>query len=446
MGLAPAIRWALRYVFPEHWSFMLGEVALYAFVVLVVTGIYLAFFFDPSTAVTTYHGSYAPLRGTEMSRAYASTVHLSLDVRAGLLIRQTHHWAALVFVAAIMLHMLRVFFTGAFRLPRDLTWYVGLALLMLAVFEGFAGYSLPDDLVSGMGLGIAYSVVLSLPLIGAKLGVLIWDGAFPGGSAFESRLYIAHVLLVPILLAALIALHLLFVVLVRHTQFPGRGRSEGNVVGTPLWPGYVLRSLALFAATAAVLFALGGLVQINPVWQVGPYEVWLATNGAQPDWYLGWLIGALRIMPPVEITAFGHVLVPNPFFGGVLFPGVVFGVLFLWPALERLCTGDRREHHLLDRPRDHPTRTALGAAFFAWVSTLFVAGAADRIFVTFGIPYSTQVWFFRVAAMAFPVLVYLVTSRLCRELAASGLHPLRDADGHVIDRRPDGSFVERIDA
>jgi ubiquinol-cytochrome c reductase cytochrome b subunit len=442
-GLAPLARWVLRYVFPDHWSFMLGEIALYAFVILVATGVYLALYFDPSTAMTTYHGSYAPLRGTEMSRAFASTVHLSLDVRAGLLIRQTHHWAALVFVASIVLHMLRVFFTGAFRLPRDITWYLGLVLLIVAILEGFAGYSLPDDLVSGMGLAIAYSVVLSLPVIGAQVGLLLWSGEFPGGGAFESRLYIAHVFLLPALLALVIALHLGFVALMRHTQFAGPGRSERNVVGTPLWPAYALRSLALFAATAAVLFALGGLVQINPVWQWGPYEPWLATNGAQPDWYLGWLIGALRLTPPIEVTAFGRTLVPNPFFGGVLFPGVVFALLFLWPSLERRLTGDHAEHHLLDRPRDRPLRTALGAAFFAWVATIFVAGAADRVFVAFGIPYTSQVWFFRVAAVVVPGVVFLATRRTCRELSAGDLHPFGGLGGQAVERRADGSFAAR---
>jgi ubiquinol-cytochrome c reductase cytochrome b subunit len=440
-GLAPALRWAMRYVFPDHWTFLLGEIALYCFVVLVLTGIYLALYFDPSTAATTYHGSYAPLQGAQMTHALDSTIRLSLDVKAGLLIRQTHHWAALVFLAAITLHLLRVFFTGAFRRPRELTWYVGLSLLICAILEGFAGYSLPADLVSGMGLAIANAVVLSIPVVGAKIALLIWGGEFPGSAIFESRLYIAHVLLLPALIAGLIAVHLTFVALLHHTQFPGPGREEGNVVGTRLWPAYALRSLALFAATAAVLFALGGLVQINPVWQWGPYETWLATNGAQPDWYLGWLIGALRITPPIELSLAGRTIIPNPFFGGILFPGIVFGTLFLWPSLERLLSGDRREHHLLDRPREHPLRTGLGVAFFTWVATLFVAGAADRIFVTFGIAYTTQVWFFRVAAFVLPGAAFFVTRAICRELAAEGVRPLRGFTGQVVERRADGSFA-----
>jgi ubiquinol-cytochrome c reductase cytochrome b subunit len=414
-GLAPAARRALRYVFPEHWSFMLGEIALYAFVVLVATGIYLACFFDPSTAPMTYHGSYAPLEGMRVSHAYASTVHLSLDVEGGLLIRQTHHWAALVFLASILLHLARVFFTGAFRRPRELTWYVGLTMLTLALLEGFAGYSLPDDLLSGMGLAIAYSVALSLPLIGAPIAQLAWGGEFPAtGGAFESRLYILHVFLIPIALGALIGIHLLFVALLKHTQFPGPGRSERNVVGAPLWPRYALRSLSLFLAVVAVLVSLGGLVQINPLWQWGPYEPYLATNGAQPDWYLGWLIGALRLMPPIEGSLFGFTFAPNPLFGGVLFPLIVFGLLFAWPTLERRRTGDDEEHHLLDSPRLRPGRTAAGAALVSWVTVAFLAGSADRIALHLGIAYDDLVPVMRVAAVLVPLAVFFGVRALCR--------------------------------
>jgi ubiquinol-cytochrome c reductase cytochrome b subunit len=414
-GLAPAARRGLRYVFPEHWSFMLGEIALYAFVVLVTTGIYLALFFDPNTAPTTYHGSYAPLDGMRVSHAYASTVHLSLDVEGGLLIRQTHHWAALVFLAAIVLHLIRVFFTGAFRRPRELTWYVGLLMLTLALVEGFAGYSLPDDLLSGMGLAIAYSVVLSLPLIGAPLSHIAWGGEFPAtGGAFESRLYILHVFLIPIALGLLIAVHLTFVALLKHTQFPGPGRTERNVVGAPLWPRYAMRSLSLFLAVVAMLVLLGGLVQINPVWQWGPYEPYLATNGAQPDWYLGWLIGALRLMPPVEGSLFGFTFAPNPLFGGVLVPLIVFGLLFAWPTLERRRTGDDAEHNLLDSPSLRPGRTAVGAAMMAFVGVAFVAGSADRIALHLGVAYSDLLPVLRVAAIALPIAAYLVVRAVCR--------------------------------
>jgi ubiquinol-cytochrome c reductase cytochrome b subunit len=439
-GLAPAARRALRYVFPEHWSFLLGEIALYAFAVLLATGTYLALFFSPDVAATTiYHGPFTTLQGLEVTRAYESALDLSSTVPAGLLMRQTHHWAALVFVAAMVVHLMRVFFTGAFRRPREATWLLGVALLVLGILEGFAGYSLPDDLLSGMGLAIAYGVAMSIPWVGGDLASLVWNGQYPGPGTIESRLFIGHVFVLPALMALVIAGHLALIVRHHHTQFPGEGRREGNVVGSPMWPGYALRSLGLGLAVAAVLVALGGLIQINPVWQWGPYELARGTNGAQPDWYLGWLIGALRLMPPLEITAFGRTLVPNPFWGGVLFPGVVFGVLSLWPFAERRLMRDRVTHHLLDRPRDHPWRTALGVGFFAWIALIFVAGSADRMFLSFGISYTSQVHVFRALVLLVPPIVIVVAKQVCDELRRTRVRPAADGP-RPVRRRPDGGF------
>ncbi len=439
-GQGGALAKALRYVFPDHWSFLFGEIALYAFVVLVATGVFLALFFQPSTADTTYVGTYAPLHGQVVSEAYQSALRLSFDVNAGLLMRQTHHWAALVFVAAIVVHLLRIFFTGAFRKPRDLNYYVGLTMLMLALLEGFAGYSLVDDLLSGMGLAIAYAVAMSIPVIGASLAFLVWGGQFPGSDDFLSRLFIAHVFILPVAIGALIAVHLAMVALPHHTQFPGRRQSERNVVGIPMWPGYALRSIGLFLAVAGVLVLLGGLVQINPIWQWGPYETYQATNGAQPDWYMGWLIGALRIMPGFEPVIGDYTLAGNPFFGGALLPTLVFGFLYAWPSIERRVTGDRRPHHVLDRPRDNPWRTAVGAALFTFVALIFLAGSADRIFVSFGIDYEAQVWFFRVAVFVLPALAYVMTKRVCTELRDAEWHPLRPGRSVVVERTAAGGF------
>ena len=442
LGVAPFIKATMSYLFPDNWTFLFGEIALYSFIVLLVTGTYLAFFFDPSTATTQYTGAYAPLQGATVSEAYNSTLGIVFDVPAGLTIRQTHHWAALVFVVAMIIHLMRVFFTGAFRKPRDLTWLIGVTLVALGMVEGFAGYSLPDDLLSGMGLAIAYGVVLSIPLVGGQLAVLIWDGNFPGSSAFIDRLFIVHVFIVPVTIAALITIHLVLVARMKHSQFPGKGRTERNVIGTPLFPAYALRSIGMLLATAATLVLLGGLVQINPIWQYGPYEPWLGTNGAQPDWYMGWLIGALRLMPGFDVTISNATIAGNPFFGGVLFPGVVFTILFGWPAIERRISKDHGRHDLLDRPRDRPWRTAFGAAFFTWIFTIFIAGAADRILVDVGFPYEGQVIFFRIVALVLPVVVFLVTFFVCRELKASEARPLRRWYGTVVRRAPDGSYEE----
>ena len=300
---APLLRKALRYVFPDHWSFLLGEVALYCFVLLVATGIYLTFFFDASSAQTTYHGSYGPLDGATMSHAYASVLHISFSVKAGLLMRQTHHWAANVFVAAIVLHLLRVFFTGAFRKPRDLTYLIGLAMLGLALLEGYLGYSLVDDLLSGMGLAIGYCVALSIPVVGANLANLIWDGAFPGTAAFWSRLYIAHVLILPVLIGGLLAAHLALVAaattrssrLTERERAPRRRRAGVSRAGAAVARVDARRVRRCSSCSA-------GSCRSTRSGSGGPTTSATRTNGAQPDWYLGWLIGALRLVPGFDLT------------------------------------------------------------------------------------------------------------------------------------------------
>jgi ubiquinol-cytochrome c reductase cytochrome b subunit len=434
---APLIKKVMRYVFPDHWSFLLGEVVLYSFIVLIATGIYLALFFEPSTASTIYHGPYKPLDGQTMSDAYKSVVNISFSVKAGLLIRQTHHWAADVFVAAMAMHLMRVFFTGAFRKPRELIWLVGLMLLFTSLLEGYLGYSLVDDLLSGMGLAIGYGVGLSLPIIGGPMTLAIFGAPFPGKPEFWSRMFITHVLLIPALLAVLIGVHLALVAARHHTQFKQSPRhTERRVVGLPTFPAQTPRALAHRLFTAAVLFLVGGLVQINPIWQWGPYEPWLATNGAQPDWYLGWLIGALRLMPSFDLTVGHFTLVPNPFWGGVAFPLVVLAVLATFPWVERRLTGDRRVHNLADRPRHAPNRTAFGVAFLSWVFLIFVFGAADRIFVLWGLSYDTQLLMFRIGIWVVPLILFFVVRRVCRELRASDLlEEDQERAEHAVERR-----------
>jgi ubiquinol-cytochrome c reductase cytochrome b subunit len=437
-GRASLIHHITRYVFPDHWSFMWGEIALYCFVVLIMTGTYLALFFDPSYHEIVYHGVYAPLRGQKMSEAYASTLNITWSVKLGLLMRQTHHWAADLFVAAITVHMLRVFFTGAFRRPRDLLYWTGLTLLLISVLEGYMGYSLVDDLLSGMGLAIGWAVAMSLPIVGGPLATLLWGGRFPGTSVFESRLFISHVFIVPLVIAGLIGLHLLLVSTLHHTQFAGRGVREQNVVGSPLWPSYTMRSLGLFGLVTGLLFMLGALVQINPIWLWGPYHPYVGENGAQPDWYLGWLIGALRMMPNWEITVGGKTLVPNPFWGGALFPLLVFAILYAWPVLDRRVTGDRAAHHILQRPRDAPRRTAVGVALFTFTAVPFFAGAMDRVYFEFGIPYVQAMDVMRVLWLVLPVITGLITLWCCRTLRRERVHPLRGAVARTVGRDPIG--------
>ncbi|HEY0391547.1 MAG TPA: cytochrome bc complex cytochrome b subunit [Solirubrobacterales bacterium] len=447
LGAAPPVKKALRYVFPDHWTFMLGEIAMYCFVILVITGIFLTFYYVPSGAKLHYQGPYLPLQGTSMGENYASVLQISFTVPAGLLIRQTHHWAADVFIVAIVLHLLRVLITGAYRKPRELNYWVGVTMLGLAILEGFLGYSLVDDLLSGMGLAIAYAVAMSIPFVGGPFAFLIWNGEYPGTESFWPRLEVLHVFLIPMAIATLLAVHLAQIVRQHHTQFPAEG-SERKVRGTPAWPGYALRSIGLFFVVAGVLFLLGGLIQINPIWEWGPYEPYLSTNGAQPDWYVGWLIGALRLMPPLEITIGSYTVVPAPFWGGALFPAFVFGVLYAWPALARRLVDDRRKHNLLERPRDNPRRTALVLAFVGWVFTIFAAGATDRLYFRSFIPYEGQVWFFRGLALLIPFVIYFVAKRVCEELRdrderplqGREQHPLRGWSGSIVRRTRSGGF------
>jgi len=414
LGAAPMARGALQKIFPNHWSFLLGEIALYSFVVLLVTGVFLTFFYDASTNPTTYQGSYAPLQGVEVSQAYESALNLTFDVRAGLVMRQMHHWAALVFVAAIVVHMARVFFTGAFRRPREINWMIGLTLMLMAIVNGFAGYSLLDDQLSGTGIRIAYSVLIAIPLLGPWLASLLFGGGFPGDDIIP-RLFIIHVLIVPAAIVVLLTAHLGMLVRHKHTHFPGRGARDDNVVGERLWPTYAFKAGGLFFLVSGVLAALAGFVQINPIWIYGPFEPENVSSASQPDWYMGWLEGALRVMPDWE-TRIGWFTIPNPFWGGVLLPGITFGLLYAWPWLEARITKDRREHHVLDRPRDRPMRTALGVATLTFYTILGFAGADDVLAVALGVSLNAILNAYRIMLIVVPPIAGYVAFRLCNEL------------------------------
>src|SRR3954469_20278942 len=293
---ATPLRALLNKVFPDHWSFLLGEIALFSFIVLLLSGVFLTLFFDPSMKEVAYQGAYPALRGTEMSAAYESSLDLSFEVRGGLFMRQMHHWAALLFMAAIVVHMARTFFTGAFRKPREINWVIGVLLFLLGFFAGFTGYSLPDDGLSGTGLRIASAIMLSLPVIGTWLSAAIFGGEYPG-ELIIGRFYIAHVLLIPGILLALITVHLGLVFKQKHTQWPGPMRTNDNVVGERMFPRYALKQGGFFMSVFGVIALMGGLFQINPIWLFGPYEAWVVSAASQPDWYVMFLDGSTRLMP-----------------------------------------------------------------------------------------------------------------------------------------------------
>ncbi|WP_406425558.1 cytochrome bc complex cytochrome b subunit [Streptomyces sp. NBC_01589] len=408
-------RQLLRKAFPDHWSFLLGEIALYSFVVLLLTGVYLTLFFDPSMMENVYTGSYAPLQGVRMTQAYTTTLNISFDVRGGLLIRQIHHWAALVFVAAIAVHLLRIFFTGAFRKPREANWVVGVTLFVLALLEGFAGYSLPDDLLSGTGLRTAATIVGSTPVVGTYAELFVFGGQFPGNDVIP-RLYAVHILLVPGLIVALITVHLMLVVYLKHTHWAAQGKTNKNAVGSPAFPQFTAKTTGFFLMVFGVLALLGGLAQINPVWNYGPYRADQVSGNAQPDWYVGFLEGALRLMPPWETDIAGHTIMWNVFIPTLVLPGVVFMVLFLYPFFEKWVTGDRGEHHLCDRPRNRPTRTGLGVAAIVFYAVLLVAGGNDVVAYSFRVSIEVMTWILRIALIAAALLAFALTKRLCLAL------------------------------
>jgi ubiquinol-cytochrome c reductase cytochrome b subunit len=437
LKFSPLSRTGLNKVFPDHWTFMMGELALYAFAYLVASGVFLTFFFESSTRETTYTGTYTPLTGSEVSAAYASSVRLSWDVQFGLVIRQSHHWAALLFTGAIVVHLCRIFFTGAFRKPREINWMVGLTLMLLAFVNGFVGYSLPDDLLSGTGLRVANAIMLSIPVVGDWLSFIVFGGEFPGQQVVP-RLYVAHILLVPGLIIVLITVHMVILIRQKHSQFPGPGRTDTNVVGSRLWPGYAVRSLGVMAAVFAACLLLGGLVQINPIWQWGPFEPGAVIAPAQPDWYVGWVDGALRLWPPWEPIIFGHRL-PAVFIPGVVYPGITFGVLYLWPWLERLFTRDRRAHQVLERPRDRPLRMAIGVAALSGNAVLLLGWSEDIISRYTHIPVFHLVYGFRIATVVVPVVtgtVAFVLARALRDSGAEGVLGLTPSDvGAALRRR-----------
>lgn len=442
LGLAKMGKENLRKVFPDHWSFLLGEIALYSFVALLLTGVFLTIWFKPSMAEVDYTGPYQLLKGTPMSEAFASTLDLSFEVRGGLLIRQIHHWAAILFVAAATVHMLRIFFTGAFRKPREINWLIGLGLFMLAMVEGFAGYSLPDDLLSGTGLRFADGLMRAIPLVGTWVEFFVFNGEFPG-TAIVPRLYMVHILLIPALLLGLVAAHLALVVYHKHTQYPGPGRTEKNVVGYPLFPVYAAKAGGFFFVVFGVLTLMGTFLQINPVWKFGPYNPGEVTAGSQPDWYMGWLEGAVRITPNWE-WHIGHTTWSwNIFLPGVCLMGVLFTLLVAWPFVEKWITGDESEHHLLDRPRNVPTRTALGVAAMSCYAMFWLSGANDIIATHFHLSLNSITYFMRGAIFVVPIITYQITKRICVALQRADRQRLLlgSPSGEII-REPNGAFHE----
>ena len=446
LGGAPFLRNALKKAFPDHWSFMLGEVAMYCFLFILASGTYLTFFFHASDARVVYDGTAVPsLHGRTMTEAYASVLKLSFETQAGLMIRQAHHWCALVFAAAIVTHMSRIYFTGAFRKPREINWVIGFTLLLLVMGDGFTGYSLPGDALSGAGLKIAQSIALSIPVIGGWVAFLVFGGNMPTAET-TNRLFAIHILFLPLALGALIALHLGVLWRQKHTQFPGENRRENNVVGSPLWPNYTVKSVALMLATFGLLLLLGGLVEINPIWQYGPYDPWTVSSPAQPDWYVGWLDGSLRLGPRLALRFGGHTITAL-FWAGAALPLCVFAIVYAWPWIEKLLQGDRAEHELLQYPWQNPLRTSFGVALLTYVALLLLAGSDDVQARITNISVQTITWAYRIAVWVLPPIGFAIAWRVCRELQARHAYEAEHPPRVVLVRTDEGGYDEEpVDA
>ena len=439
LGIAKGGRTFMDKIFPDHWSFMLGEIALYSFVILMVTGVFLTFYFIPSSALVTYHGSYLPLDGQKVTQAFSSTVNISFAVRGGLLMRQMHHWSCDIFVGAIVVHMARVFFTGAFRKPRELNWTIGLTLLILAIGNGFFGYSLPDDLVSGTGIRIAYSIMESIPFVGTYMAFFIFGGNFPGTSTIP-RFFILHVLILPLVILGLLGAHLFLLVRQKHTQFPGKGRTEKNVVGSPMFPVFMAKTTGFLFIVSGITALLGALAQVNPIWQFGPYDAARISYAVQPDWYMGFLDGALRIFPSWSFMAFGHTIPLEVTIPAVIFPGIIFNIAYLWPMLERKFTKDNEIHHLLDRPSDRPKRTAAGVAVLVLLSMLHIASSTDVIANFFHLSLNQVLWGLRILVVILPIVAYPLTYKICKELQGVRGAGKRKTP-NIVSRTAEGEYV-----
>ncbi|MGH3281466.1 MAG: cytochrome bc1 complex cytochrome b subunit [Trebonia sp.] len=439
---ARGVQVLMRKVFPDHWSFMLGEIALWSFVILLLTGTYLALFFQPSMAPVVYHGSYTKLDGIRMSQAYQSTLNISFDIRGGLLVRQIHHWAADLFMIAIMAHMLRVFFTGAYRKPREVNWLIGIVLFTLGMLEGLFGYSLPDDQLSGAGLRILEGVLQGIPIVGTYGAFFLFGGAYPG-TDIVPRMYILHVFLIPGLILALITAHLFIMFHQKHTQMPAMGNTEKNVVGAPFWPYFMLKGQAWFFFIFGTLVVLSTFAQINPIWLYGPYNPLAISSASQPDFYMGLLEGALRMMPSWEINFLGHTLSLSVLVPALVPIGLIFTGAALWPFFERWATGDNGFHHVNDRPRNAPVRTGVGVAAVCFYGIMWAEGANDVISDVFHIPLYTVTWIARIAIIVVTIGAYYVTKRVCLGLQRKDASMLvHGVEIGIIRQMPNGEFVE----
>jgi ubiquinol-cytochrome c reductase cytochrome b subunit len=417
LGLRKPSRKVANKVFPHNWSFLLGEVALFALVILVLTGVFLTMFFRPSTAPVTYSGSLELYDGIELPAAFASILRLSYDIPGGLFMRRVHRGASHLFIVGIVLHMLRIILTGAFRRPRELNYLIGIGLLTLAFAEGFTGYSLPWDSLAGNGVRIAYSMLLSFPVVGDRLVFWVFGGGFPTGDVVP-RFFVFHVLLMPGLIIGAVTVHLVLLVRQKHTQFPHLGIDGHRLVfGKPLWPAQFGESITLMLWVGGLLAAAAVLIPWSDVTLLGPYVPGEVPNNAQPDWFMFWIEGALRIVPGFEIDLPG-VTISGPFIAGIILPGLVFTGLMVYPFIERKVYNLEGDWHVLQNPLEIPLRAAMVVGTFLFILILSAAATNDILSRLTGVPIELVTWFFRITTILVPALLSWLIWRYSRRRLA----------------------------
>lgn len=422
-----------------HWSNLFGVVTFTCLVVLTVTGILLAFTYTPSNELVTYTGPYGPLQGATVTEAFASTMRISFEQTGGLLLRQTHHWAALVMPASIIMQLLITFFSGGFRRPRQLSWVLLVAAFVLVLAAGWSGYALPDDMLSGTGLRIVEGVVLSIPFIGTWIAGVMFGGPFPG--QIIENLYPLHVAIAPgLLVVVLVARAALALRDGQATQF----RPEPvPTLGLRLWPDAAFRAFGMMGITGSVLVLLGATSTISPVWSYGPASVGEVGAGSQPDWYMGFLDGALRLVPAGWETVWGGWTVTFATLVPLAVVAVWFGLLVVYPYVEAWVTQDRGRHDVLDRPRHFPVRTGIGVAGALFYGILWGAASADIVSTEFNVTFESVITFLQVLLLVGPALAFEVTRRVCiglqrkdREIALHG-----HETGRIV-RMSNGGYAE----
>lgn len=420
MKLRGPTRAVANKVFPSNWSFLIGEVATISFAVLVATGIFLTLFYRASVDPVTYTGSNEFFTGVELPAAFESVIRLSYDVPGGLFVRRVHRVASHLFIASIVLHMLRIIMTGAFRKPRELNYHIGIGLLTLALAEGFLGYSLPYDSLAGTGIRVAYSIVLSIPFVGENVAFWVFGGEFPTGDIIP-RFQALHVFVLPLIITGLIAVHVLILIRQKHTQMP-KPDIDGHtyIVGKPLWPGQFAESGTLVLWVGGILAMTATFIPWSDVTLLGPYIPGEVGNNAQPDWFLFWTDGLLRAIPPIEFSLLGATI-NTVFIAGALIPGIMFGLLFAYPFIERRFYGLTGEWHVLTNPLDIPLRAAMVVGTFSFVLIASANATNDILSRMTGITIEDMVFGFRLAMLVIPPALAIGLYVWCdRRLKAAG--------------------------